>query len=245
MQHVEDVRHLVVAQIGQLVRGQLPFGPSRMTADQSKFAIARAFRVPFQEMLGLGWLAIFVSAENADIEIVSRILEVIGIAAVERRLLFGREDDPHIVVAFVAIQIVNAAAIKRDHIGAQSGRVFALLLDRSDGSPARFARIVGRHVRANGALYPVGDIFDRHEHVQLKIGRLDFVLLGFRVEPVAHVIDFLAADFLERIEADVMVRDHQSIFGNERPAATGIETDTRFLEMLEPLRRWFEIIFFF
>ena len=69
-------------------------------------------------MLGLGWLAIFVSAENADIEIVTRILEVIGIATVERRLLFWREDDPHIVVAFVAIQIVNAAPIKRNHIGA-------------------------------------------------------------------------------------------------------------------------------
>jgi len=54
----------------------------------------------------------------------------------------------------------------------------------------------------------------------------------------------LAADFLQRVGADVMIRDHQSIFGNERPAAAGIETDARFLEMLEPLRRRFEIIFF-
>src|SRR6266404_3692170 len=99
-----------------------------MTADESKFAIGRAFRVPLQVMFGLGGLAVFVSAENADIEIEARVLKVIRIAAVEGGLLFGRENDPHIVVAFVAIQIVNAALVEGDHIGAQSGRVFAFLL---------------------------------------------------------------------------------------------------------------------
>ena len=94
-------------------------------------------------MLGLGWLAIFVSAEDADIEIVAWILEVIGIAAVERRLLLGREDDPHIVVAFVAIQIVDAALIERDHIGAQPGRVLALFFNRGNGGMARLPRIIG------------------------------------------------------------------------------------------------------
>src|SRR3954451_9862461 len=41
-----------------------------------------------------------------------------------------------------------------------------------------------------------------------------------------------------------MVRDRQPGRGDERTAAAGIETDARFLEMLEPLRRRLEIIFF-
>src|SRR5207248_9466630 len=99
-----------------------------MTADESEFAIGRTFRIPFRKRLGPGGLAILVGAKDADIEIETRVLEVIGIAAIESRLLLGREDDPHIVVAFVAIQIVNATLVKRDHIGAEPGRVFALLL---------------------------------------------------------------------------------------------------------------------
>ena len=55
----------------------------------------------------------------------------------------------------------------------------------------------------------------------------------------------LAADFLQCVGADVMIRDHQSILGNERSAAAGIEADARFLQVLEPLRRWLEIVFFF
>ena len=43
-----------------------------MSAHESQFAIARSFRIPFQEMLDLGRLAVFVSAENADIEIEAR-----------------------------------------------------------------------------------------------------------------------------------------------------------------------------
>ena len=215
VQQAKQVRHLVVAHIGEFVGGQLPVGFSGMAADESEFAIARTFGVPFQKMLGLGRLSIFVGAEDADIEIEARILEVIGIAAVERRLLLGREDDPHIVVAFVAIQIVNAALIERDHIGAQPGRVLALFLDRGDGRTARLPRIIGRHFRTHRALHPVRHILDRHEHVQFKIGRLDFVLLRLGVETVVHVIDFLAADFLQRVEPDVMICDHQPRRGNK------------------------------
>jgi hypothetical protein len=41
-----------------------------------------------------------------------------------------------------------------------------------------------------------------------------------------------------------MVRDYQAIRRNERAASARIKTDARFLEMLEPLRRRLELIFF-
>jgi len=40
-----------------------------------------------------------------------------------------------------------------------------------------------------------------------------------------------------------MVRDYEAVCRNERPAPAGIETNTRFLQMFEPLRRWLELIF--
>ena len=56
-------------------------------------------------MLDLRRLAVFVSAENADIEIEAGIFEIVRIAAVKGDLLLRREDEPHVVVAFVTIKM--------------------------------------------------------------------------------------------------------------------------------------------
>ena len=93
-------------------------------------------------MLDLGRLTIFVGAEDTDIEIEARIFEVIGITAVKGDLLFRREDEPDIIVAFISIQIVVAALIEGYHVRAQTGLVFALLLDLSDDFCRRLARLV-------------------------------------------------------------------------------------------------------
>lgn len=42
-----------------------------------------------------------------------------------------------------------------------------------------------------------------------------------------------------------MIGDAKAVRGNERAAPAGIESDARFLEMLEPLRRRFEVVFLF
>jgi len=41
-----------------------------------------------------------------------------------------------------------------------------------------------------------------------------------------------------------MVRDHQSVCGNERATAARIETDAGFLQMVEPLQCRLELVFF-
>ena len=74
-----------------------------MSTDKGQFAVGRTFAVPLKVMLGMRGLPVFVGAEDADIEIEARVFEVVRIAAVEGRLLFRSEDEPHVIVTFVAI----------------------------------------------------------------------------------------------------------------------------------------------
>ena len=52
-------------------------------------------------------LSVFVDAEEADVEIVARILEVVRVAAVERDLLLGSEDQADVGVLLVAIKMYS------------------------------------------------------------------------------------------------------------------------------------------
>src|SRR2546429_8406903 len=106
--------------------------------------MARAARVPFQVMFDLGGLPIFISPENADIEIETGIFEIVGIAAVKSHLLFGRENDADVVVTFVAVKMISAALIKRNDIRAQTRFFFAFLFDLRNRFLSCLARRVGR-----------------------------------------------------------------------------------------------------
>jgi hypothetical protein len=196
-------------------------------------------------MLDLGRLAVFVRAKDADIQVVTGEFEIVGIAAIKGDLFLRRKDEAHVIVPFVAVEMKLSSLIESDHIRAQPGFVARLFLDLGNGVTARSSGIFAGHVRLDGRFHFIRHILDRHQDVELEIGRLDLVLWRFGVEPVPHVIVFFATDLLERIEADVMVRDHEAVGGNKRPASAGVETDARFLEMLEPLRRRLELILFF
>jgi hypothetical protein len=49
-----------------------------------------------EEVLDFGRLAIFVNGEEADIQVVARVFEIIGVAAKESGLELGRPDDAHV-----------------------------------------------------------------------------------------------------------------------------------------------------
>ena len=46
-------------------------------------------------------LIVFINAEEADVQIVTGILEIIGVAAEKRSVEFRREDEAHFGVLFV------------------------------------------------------------------------------------------------------------------------------------------------
>src|SRR4051812_736310 len=100
-----------------------------MTANERQLVVGWAFAVPLQVMLDLRRLAVFVSAEDADVEVEPGILEVIGIAAVKRDLLFRSKDQANVVITLVAVKVELAALIKGHHIRTQPGFFFALFFD--------------------------------------------------------------------------------------------------------------------
>ena len=215
IKRVEQIRNFSVTQLGQFADRKLPIGASRIAAHKRQFAGRRTFRVPPQVIVDLCRISVFVGTEDANIEIEPRIFEIVRIAAVKRDLFLRREHQPHIVVTFVAVKVKLSALVKRDHIGTQSGFLTRFFFDLRHRVRARLVRVVGRHARLHRALYAIGHVFDRDQHVQFEIGRFHFVLLRFGVETVADIIVLLARNLLERVEPNVMIGNAQSVRRNE------------------------------
>ena len=68
-------------------------------------------------------LVVFVNPDQGHIDVETRKIEVVRIAAKERRLKFGRKHQPYVGVPFVTIEIVLAALVKRDHVRPQARRL--------------------------------------------------------------------------------------------------------------------------
>ena len=79
-------------------RSVRPGWPATKTSSSS----LRAVRAPLQVVLDLGRLAVLVDAEEADVEVVARVLEVVRVAAEEGDLLLGGEDEADVGVLLEA-----------------------------------------------------------------------------------------------------------------------------------------------
>jgi hypothetical protein len=123
-----------VAQVFKFRHREQTARTSRMTGDENQIAIFGALLAPFQVVLNLRRLAVLVSAEETDIEVVAWVFEVIRVAAVKSNLLLGREDDADIGVAFEAVKMVAPALIKR-HDSRCANRFCLSTLSLSPPSP--------------------------------------------------------------------------------------------------------------
>ncbi len=86
----------------------------------------------------------------------SGVNEIVIVAAKERRLFLGRHHQPHIGVAFEAVQPILAAAVERNDLAAESSR--AVLLDCGDlGGTFRRGLARGR-ARRRGVVDALGNI---------------------------------------------------------------------------------------
>src|SRR5262249_45936161 len=65
--------------------------------------------------------AVTVDPQIGEIEIVTREFEIVGIAAKKRNLPFRRKDQPHILVATIFVEVLDAPAIERDDVAAEIG----------------------------------------------------------------------------------------------------------------------------
>src|SRR5215831_7308463 len=110
------MRQIAIAHVGHFSQDELPVGLAGAAAYENQFAVVRPIGIEFEKVLNLCRLTIFVHSKKADIEIVPRILEIVGVTAEEGHLLLRREDQPHVVITFVSVKMISAALVQRNDI---------------------------------------------------------------------------------------------------------------------------------
>src|SRR5260370_308290 len=78
---VEQVRQGDVAAVLQLGQGVLTVRRAGVAGHEDQRVFLRAVTAPFEEVLDVGGLAVLIGAEESEIEVVARVLEVVHVAA--------------------------------------------------------------------------------------------------------------------------------------------------------------------
>src|ERR1044071_218242 len=239
---VEDERISHVAQKFEIGDGVEAARAPGMAGDEDELPILRAGCAPLEVVGWVHGLAVLVRAEEADVEVVARILEVVGVAAEERDRHLGREDEADVGVALVAIEVVLAALVERDDVAAQAALLRRLLLNRIHDRAAGALRIGCGHVGLDGCFPALGDVLDALQDVELEVDALHFFFRRLGVVAGGDVVVLRGGDFLQAVEPDMVVRQDQAVRGYERAGAAIVEADRRLLQMIEPRLRRLEAV---
>ena len=111
---------------------------ARVAGNENQFTVAGAGLAPLEVMRRLGGLAVLVGAEQADVEVEPGVFEVVRVAAVEGDLFFRSEDEADVRIFLVAVEVILAALVERDHFAAEAGLVEGLLFKSGHGRAAGF-----------------------------------------------------------------------------------------------------------
>ena len=95
------------------------------------------------------------------------------------RVLRG-EDEADVGVFLVAIEVILAALVERDHVAAQAGLVERFLLDGGHDGPAGGERLGRLHVRLDGRVDARRHVLDRLQDVQFQVGAFQLLRRGRR-----------------------------------------------------------------
>ena len=107
--------------------------------------------------------AVFVGAQERDVEAVAEIGNAVAFASEEGDGVFGGKDQAEIVVAAVLVKVVAAAGEEADHRADVAGLRGAFFFDARDGGVA-----LGK--RRAGGFDGLGDVFDLHEDAGVHTG---------------------------------------------------------------------------
>src|SRR5947209_8777275 len=107
-----------------------------MAGHEDQVAVLAAVGAPLQVMLDLDRFVVLVDAEETDVEVEARILEVVRITAVEGDLLFRSEDETNVGVPLEEIEVILAARVEGDDLRLEAG-LLGFRLDLIDDGPAR------------------------------------------------------------------------------------------------------------
>src|SRR5688572_7269598 len=101
--------------------GVQPRGRTRMAGHEDEASLFRARGGPLEVVLGTDRLIVFINTDQRHVDIETREIEVVRIAAEESGLKLRHEHQTHVGVFLVAIEIVLTALVKRHNVGTQSG----------------------------------------------------------------------------------------------------------------------------
>ena len=224
--------------------GVQPRGRARIAGDEHQVPFLRAAFAPLQVLRGLRRLAVLVGAEEGDVEVVARELEVIRVAAEEGDGVLGCEHEPDIRVFLVRVEMIPTPAIQGDDVAAQAGPVERLLLDLRPGLPSGLGGCGVVHPLGDPRVHAIGDVDDADEHVQFQVGRLDLLLPGASEEAVLEIVLRGRADLVQGVGGDVVVGHHQALRRDERARPAAVEPHGSRPDLGDPLRRRLEAVEF-
>src|SRR5262249_3285934 len=157
------------------------------------------------------------------IEVVARVLEVVGVAAEESDATLGREDEADVGVLLVAIEVILPTLVERDHIAAEAGLVGRFLLNLRDGGLTGSIGLFGARPLGAGCvfLFRTEAVLWRDVQPQIRFFRL--LLLAPGGVAGGGVFFFLGAAFLVAAGADVVVGEDDPAGGDKPPPPAVVE----------------------
>ena len=183
-----------------------------MTGDEGQLAFPRARRRPLEVVLRARRSIVLVGADETDVEVVAREVEIVGVAAEERDGELWREHHAHVLEALVLVQVVDAAVVQRHHVAAHLRVVSrAFLLDPGHRRALRFRELLPFQPLRRG-VDALRDVGDRDELVQLDLGALHFLLDRRGVEPLFDEVLVPGGQLLDAAMRAMVVRHHQAIW---------------------------------
>ncbi len=217
-----------------MCQGVEPAGAAGIAGDENEVAVLRAVGAPAQVVLDLRGLVVLVGPEEADVEAVAGVFEVIRVSAEEGDVELGGEDHADVGVDLVGVEVVLAALVELHDVVAELVLVGGGLLDLGDRlAPGGLGVGVG-HLGGDLGGDLLGDVLDVHDDVQLEVGGPDLLGPGTGVEAGLVVVMFWRADFLKRVGPDVVVGHDQAVGGDERAGASAVEPNGGELQVLDP-----------
>src|SRR4029077_7190500 len=196
-----------------------------MPGDKDEIAVLYSAGRPFEIVVKMCGLVVFVDSEKRDVQIVAGIGEIIRIPAKKRDVKFWSENQTHIGVLLVLVEVKDLAGVEDDDIAAQARRSAAVLFDPGHGGALCLSRIGSGHARLDPRVDLVGDVLDAHQLIKLEIWAFDFFGAGLGVKAGLDVVVARGGKLLHTAGADVVVREGQSVGGNEGSRAPIVKAD--------------------
>ena len=242
-QQTKDDRNTRVAQFVQVSDCIETRSRTRITGHENEIAFLCPGGGPLEVVLGMDRLVVFINANQRHVDVVTRKVEIVGIATEECGLEFRHKDEANVCVLFIAIKTVLTALVKRDNVRTQAGRFQRLSFDLRDLDSFRLERVGVAGVWLYCSVYTRSHVFDAYQLVQLKTGRLDLVGARFCQKSFFGQVLLGRAHLVNDVFDDVIVRQNEAVWRDKRARAAVVEPDGGEPDLVQPLIRNLKTIF--